>query len=529
MADASQAQTGPMGSTTTNIPLGNKPFASPWYSIGTEICQNMYLENAQSLNSKSSYYLLKIPGLRRFGLLDTDSMGACRGILTSTNGRTFAVNGTTLNEILIDGTRVILGNLSSYEGQVSMAENGKLLIIVDCVNGYILQFGDNNFTMITDENFPGNYLGSIAPTHVTFLDTYFIVNIPNTNQYFYSTSYYVRDHDDTSTPYDPNEPNGYWTPLSSGAKIGKTDNIGGLINCNGYLWLFGYNSCEVHYDTGNYNGQLFARYQGAVLNIGIGAVNSIAVYANNVFWLGSDISGTLSVYSNDGMSPIKIATRGIEQIITDMSDYSDCKAYTYAQAGHAFYVMYFPTANKTLVYDIITQSWHERTKLIKETGLLARWDGLYATNNFDRLLIGDVSTSTMYELDPSYYLNDNPLDTGYNYIRCCKTTPISFDMGKNVRYNWVQVICNQGSGSTTLTGTAANSIDPHIELAWSNDTGITYSNERAAPIGKIGEYAKRSRVLSCGLGRNRVWRIVMTDPVPFILVSLLINGNTCAF
>jgi hypothetical protein len=31
------------------------------------------------------------------------------------------------------------------------------------------------------------------------------------------------------------------------------------------------------------------------------------------------------------------------------------------------------------------------------------------------------------------------------------------------------------------------------------------------------------------MGRNRVFRIAMTDPVPFILVALIFNGNPCRF
>lgn len=522
-----------VGSSTAIIPLGNKPYASPFYSLGRERCENLYLEIAQSTNSKAEYYLLKIPGLKRFSPIDVISVGGARGIFTSTNGRCFIVNGKRFYEILEDGTKIERAQLQSYAGQVSMAENGKLLMIVDGVKGYIFRYADNNLSIITDEFFPGVQDGTLAPTDVTFLDTYFIVNIPNSNQYYWSTSYYTSDLNDTSVPYpeaptDPaTQPNGYWTPLQSGQKIGKPDNIAGLINCNNFLWLFGYNSVEVHYDTGNYNGQLFARYQGAIINIGCNHPETIAVYANNVFWLGSDKDGTLGIFSNDGMSPVRISTRGIEQMI-ETFDSTGAEAYTYAQSGHAFYVLYFPSAKKTLVYDTVTQSWHERTKLLDSSGQITRWDGLYATNAFGRIIIGDVSTGCVYELDPFYYLNDNPLDTGYNYIRCVKTTPISFDMGKNVRYNWVQVICNQGSGAT-INNQIGNAVDPSIQLAWSNDTGLTWSNERAAPIGKQGEYAKRSRVLSCGMGRNRVWRIVMTDNVPYILVSVLINGSTCRF
>lgn len=516
-------------SITTTVPLGNKAFATPYHSVGREILQNMILENSITEFSKAQYYLLKIPGLRRFGEIPSTNLGACRGLFTCSNYRTFIANNNRLSEVLADGTVTFIGFLNSWTGPVSMAENGNLMMIVDGTAGYILRFTDNNFTRITDEYFPGVDAGTLAPTKVTYLDTYFICNVPNTDQYYYSTSYYVRDHDDTSSPYDPAEPNGYWSPLLSGRKIGKADNINCLINCNNYLWLFGYNSCEIHYDTGDYNGQLFARYQGAILNIGCKAPNSVAVFNNQVFFLGSDIAGNLGVFSNEGLAPVRISTKGIDQMIEEIGDWSDCIGYTYAQSSHMFYVMQFPKGDKTFVYDISNASWHERTYLDKPLGLLHAWKGMFATNNFGKMIMGDNASSAIYHLDPKYYQNDNAMDTGINYIKCVKNTPIQFQNGVNIRYNWVQVICNQGSG-TPVNNAAGVGIVPQVQISWSEfgyGSATRGANERTAPIGVEGDYSKRSRVLALGIGRNRVYNIAMSDPVPFILVALLINVSQC--
>lgn len=521
-------------SLTTTIPLGDKPFTSPYFSIGQEICQNLYVEKAQSEYSKAGYYYIKIPGLRRFGGLLSFNVGACRGMLTTSvaaGRRTFSVNGSGVYEILANGARILLGTIGTTTGVVSLAENGNLMMLVDGQAGWVLRFTDGNFTRISDQNFPGNdpSLGQVAPTSVTYMDTYFIVNIPNSNQYYWSNGFYTREDSDAALhKYDPSIPNGYWSPLRSGQKIGKPDNISALINCNNYLWLMGFNSCEIHYDSGDYNGQQFRRYQGAILNIGCMAPQSVAVYQNNIFFLGSDKDGTLGVFSNDGMNPIRISVRGIEQMIQSMPVYDDCIAYCYAQNGHSFYVMQFPAGNRTFVYDMVTQAWHERTKLIQGSGTYIRWDGQFATQNFGKVLIGDASTSEIYHLDPLYYQNDSPLADGVNYIRCVKNTPIGFNLGKSIRYNWVQVIANQGYGLTVNTA-AGVGLDPTVQVAWADDTGIVYSNERPAPLGRQGEYSKRSRVLACGMGRNRVWRIAMTDPVPFVLVAILVNGSPCRF
>lgn len=517
-----------MASKTTTVSFGVKPYASPFYSIGRYFCHNMYLEIAQSLDAKKDSYLIKIPGLRRFGVIPSSNQGACRGSITCGNGRTFKVFGSAFCEILQDGSRSFIGNLASYMGVVSMVENGYQLILVDGVNGWILNFVDSNWTRITDEYFPGNSQATKAPTHVVYIDTYFVVNIPDSIDYYWSESYYQRAHDNTMTDYDPLEPNGYWSPINSGKKIGKPDNIVALANVNNYLWLFGKEGNEVHYDTGLLDSQLFARYEGAILNFGCSAPYSVATINSSVFWLSTDSRGTLGVFTNDGMAPRRVSTRGVEQIIEDFGTFADCIGFCYAQSGHVFYVMQFPTAGRTFVYDLVTDAWHERNSLEASTGRLRAWRGMFPTANFGRMLLGDNAYSTVYELDPTYYLNDNPADTGVNYIRCSTPTPIQFSMGVNVRYDWAQVICNQGQGLPVDTADGVG-VNPKVFLAYSNDTGITYTNEREAPLGRQGEYSKRSMVPGLGMGRNRVFRVTMTDPVPFILVALLLHGQECAF
>lgn len=517
-----------MPSKPTVVQFGTKPYSTPFYSVGRYFCHNLYLEVAQSQDAKISSYLLKIPGLRRFGQIPSENLGACRGVITCGNGRTFMVFGSALWEIVDEqGTRVQRGQLTTYSGPVSMAENGFQMILVDGTAGWILDFAHNWWNEITDVNFPRGENGSSAPTHVAYLDSYFLVNSPGTIDYYWSESYYQRHHDDTSSDYDPAFPDGYWDPINSGKKMGRPDNIVALANVNNYLWLFGQESNEIHYDTGQLDEQLFARYEGAILNFGCCAKHSVAVINNSVFWLSTDSRGTLGVFTNDGLAPRRISTRGVEQIIQEMDAYSDAIGFSYSQSGHTFYVLQFPTADRTFVYDLVTDAWHERTYLDAATGKLHAWKGLYATEKFDRLLMGDTGSSALYELDPTYYLNDNPLDTGFNYIRCATCTPILFSSGVMVRYDWAQIVCNQGQGLQVDTPDGVGK-NPKVMLAYSNDTGITYNNEREAPLGRQGEFTKRSTVLGLSAGRNRVFRVTMTDPVPFILVQLILHGQEFA-
>lgn len=285
---------------------------------------------------------------------------------------------------------------------------------------------------------------------------------------------------------------------------------------------------EVHYDTGNYESQLYARYEGTIVQIGCRSKYTIAYLGDNVAWLGADKSGNLAVYTNDGIAIKKISTRGIEQIIGSFTRTDDAIGFMYTQAGHTFYVLHFPTADRTFVFDYVTDSWHERTYMNPATGTLHMHRSIYVTFNFNAWISGHYSHSTLFTLDYSYYVNDNPGDDGVNYIRCEKTSPIAFANGNNVRYNAVQVMFAQGTG--LIQNNADNvGIDPTVWVQWSDDAGNTWSSQRPAKIGKIGEYAKRSRILGCGMGRNRVWDVVVTDPVSVLLIGLIVESLQCRF
>lgn len=500
------------------LPLGAKPYSQPYNSVGKEICQNLYVETSTTETAKSQYYYIKIPGMKLLKA-DTSNIGACRALFTTASQKTYIVNGSTFSELLVDGTKSPKGTLTTNVGPVSITENGYQMILVDGRAGWIFDYVTQNFTQITDEYFPGNSEGTNAPTHVTYIDTYFIVNVPNKNEYQWSNSYYKND---SGADYIPSVVNGYWNAIQMGQKYGRPDIINALIDCTNMLWVFGNNSIEVHYDTGNYNGQLFARYEGAIIEVGCSAPDSVARYANNIFWLGSDKSGTVGVFTNNGMLPQRISTRGIEQIIEKMPKNSDCVGFTYAQAGHTFYVMQFPQAEKTLVYDLVTQAWHERTTLDSNSGVLTNWNAWYCSYNWSKNIVGHSFHSSSYELSTEYYQNDNPTGNGVNYIKCVKTSPIEFNVGLMNRFDALQVMFQQGVGLNTNTPQLIGK-NPEVIISWSNDSGTTFSSERRAFIGMQGQCAYRSRLTTLGLSRNRVWKITITDPISVIIVGLIVT------
>ena len=56
-------------------------------------------------------------------------------------------------------------------------------------------------------------------------------------------------------------------------------------------------------------------------------------------------------------------------------------------------------------------------------------------------------------------------------------------------------------------------------LRWSNDGGSTWSNERWVGIGEQGKYQNRAIWRRLGYARDRVFEVVVTDPVKAVIVS----------
>jgi hypothetical protein len=70
------------------------------------------------------------------------------------------------------------------------------------------------------------------------------------------------------------------------------------------------------------------------------------------------------VYRANGYTAQRISTHAVEWQIQQYGNLSDAIAYTYQQDGHSFYVLIFPSANTTWVFDVATSLWHERAAFI---------------------------------------------------------------------------------------------------------------------------------------------------------------------
>ena len=374
-----------------------------------------------------------------------------------------------------------------------MASNGTTIMLVDGTNGYSVTPGTNSVDQIINAAFTGADV-------VYFVDGYFIFNKPGTGQ-FQITSLY-------STSIDP---------LDFATAEGSPDLLVTLIVDHREVWLLGENSTEVYFNSGNSDFP-FERIQGAFIEQGCAAKFSAAKMDNSVFWLSADDRGQGMVMRAVGYQPQRVSDHALEYAIGQMSRIDDAVAYTYQQEGHSFYVLNFPTANQTWVFDAATNMWHQRTWRNPTTADVGRHRSNCHMAFADANIVGDWENGNLYRMDLDTFTdNGAPIQR----IRAC---PHLSDPDYRYQiFDSLQVDMQTGVGLPSGQGS-----DPKAMLRWSTDGGHTWSSELWAPIGKLGERRTRVKWRRLGRSRDRVFEVTITDPVRVAIVGASVVVRTGA-
>jgi hypothetical protein len=491
-------------------------------------CVNLFPEIVPEAG-KEPAFLQRAPGLR---LLATLGTGPVRG-LWQFGGFGYAVSGNTLYKITSSWTSTALGTVAGT-GPVSMADNGTQLFIAANGPSYIYNASTNVFGPITDPDFPG------AVT-VGYLDGYFVFNEPN-SQKIWVTS--LLD----GTQIDP---------LDFASAEGSPDGLLSILVSNREVWLFGTNSAEVWYDAGTADFPL-QRIQGAFNEIGCAATYSVAKMDNGIFWLGADARGRGMVYRANGYQAQRISTHAVEWHIQQYGNLSDAIGYTYQQDGHSFYVLIFPQADTTWVYDVATQAWHERAGWDNGEFTRHRSNCQMAFNS--EVVVGDYENGNIYAFDLDVYADNGQIQ---RWLRSWRALPTGQNTLRRTTHHTLQLDCETGVGlneppnetdlansivsvgllaaqndDLVLTETTNQNIEvtasylttmiPKVMLRWSDDGGHTWSNERWASIGRIGQYGHRAFWRRLGMTmkiRDRVYEISGTDPVKIAIMGAELRAS----
>ena len=472
---------------------------------------------------KEPGWLQRAPGLR---LLATIGTGPIRGVwaFASSSSVAFVVSGNELYKINTSYNATLLGSVSG-SGPVSMADNGTQLFVACDPDSYIYNNSTDVFSPISDPDFPGAKV-------VGYLDGYFVFIEPNSQKIWVTTLL-----DGTSID-----------PLDFASAEGSPDGVVGMIVDHREVWVYGTNSVEVWYNTGASDFPL-QRIQGAFNEIGCAATYSVAKLDNGLFWLGADSRGQGIVYRANGYNGQRISTHAVEWHIQSYGNISDAVAYTYQQDGHSFYVLTFPSANKTWVYDVAAQAWHERASG-NENQYRHRSNCQMAFDS--EIIVGDFENGNIYAFDMTVYADNGAIQ---KWLRSWRALPPGQNNLKRTAHHSLQLDCESGVGLDYLDPLGPVEIEnlydlllledggellteagdgillnesewgmmqPQVMLRWSDDGGHTWSSEHWAPMGAIGQFSQRVFWRRLGMTlklRDRVYEISGTDPVKIAIMG----------
>jgi hypothetical protein len=463
---------------------------------------------------KTPAFLNRAPGLKLEVAVGT---GPVRGMWTF-NDYAYIVSGNTLYKMDTQYNITALGVVAN-DGPVSMTDDGTYLAVA--CNGPTFYYNSvtDTFGQITDIDFPG------ALT-ISYLNGYFVFIEPNSQKVW------------TADLLNPTSID----PLNFASAEGSPDGLVSSITDHSEVWLFGTNSVEVWYNAGG-AGFPLQRIQGAFNEIGCAATFSVAKLDNGLFWLGSDARGRGIVYRANGYTGTRISTHAVEWQIQQYGDISDAIAYTYQQDGHAFYVLTFPTANATWVYDVATLAWHERASFTNGDFGRHRSNCQMTFNN--RVMVGDYQNGNVYSFDLNVYADHNrtqkwlrswrALTTGTNNLKRTAQHNLQLDAETGVGLPGIAQVPNYIyltplnivgtfiiNGQVQIVTSLDSYVNPQVMLRWSDDGGHTWSNEHWRSMGPVGGYG--TRVIWRRLGmtmklRDRVYEISGTDPVKIAIVG----------
>src|SRR6202045_82903 len=351
------------------------------------------------------------------------------------------------------------GDIATLDGTIS---GGALTAIGDVSNGGTYSSFPANPAAVTGGGLVGatvnlsTIVGFLGADRADYIDTFIIFNQPNTRN-FYSTN-------SNSISIDP---------LFIASKTSYPDNIQCLMVVHREIWLLGaQKSTELWYDAGGTQFP-FQIEPGVYIEQGCVAKGSVARHDVEIYWLGVNKDGKATVFLGANYVANPISTFAIADEIGKYAVISDAIGMVYQQLDHVFYVLTFPTTNKTWVYDRTQKLWHERV-WTDSNGQENRIRPNFLIAAYGMILAGDWETGDLYQYD----LNNNT-DNGQPIVRT-RGFPHYQNMAKRNSYSrfTLDMEC----------GTTLDSNDYTVTMRYSYDKGKTWKTPQTQSLGKQGEY-----------------------------------------
>ncbi len=452
--------------------------------LSKQITRNFWPQIQGGEKARSKYILQSFYGLSLFkeqaGTLD-------RGMLVN-QGILYKVTDTTLYQVDSVGAHTALGTIPGSSRCIIKALGAQ--IIVANGNGAVYIWDGTTFSQNTDIN-----LGS--PRGVAVLNSQAIYD-QGRGQGF--------DVSDVGTP-------GTINGLNNASAESFSDDLLLTYAFRETLYLMGRDTTELWWNSGQGNPP-FDKIQGAVINMGLDAIYSVADTPDFIFFLGKDKQFHSLTAGSSAVDTV-ISNPALTKKISEYLVTSDCVGWTMELEGQWFYVATFPSEDVTWVFPIGGE-WFEWG-----SGTTGRHRANSYANVYGKHLVAEHDSGNLYELDPEVYT-----DAGDAIIRTRDTAPIHSGLvgqdHKPFEINSFELVLETGVGLTAGQGS-----DPRVAVSVSRDGGKSFGTERFLRVGTLGEIVT---VRTGGFGRFKescVLRVRVSDPIYWCIYSANIDMEIC--
>tara|TARA_R110000744_G_scaffold228_2_gene856 strand:- start:351 stop:1784 length:1434 start_codon:yes stop_codon:yes gene_type:complete len=363
-----------------SIPLNTKPYQNV-SGIANSVANESYINGILVPRDSGGFVGKRRPGLLLFK--DIGSSAKIDGVYWwAKKSVLMVVSGGAIYKITdTSGTTVSLGGVSlQTDVKVVFAEasNGGTDYVF-MTNGSQIAFTDGTTApaFISDVDAP------TTCTFIAFIDQYIVANDTTNDKFYYS---------DTGDPFS-------WSSLAFATAESNFDISKMLLTENRNIIIFGEASVEFWYNDGK---TPFTRRNDIFINEGTFSPYSVSSTPKGIFFLNNNREVMLLSLTG---SVVKVSTP-FDATIQGLATTSDAFGDSYLVGGKGFYVLTFPTDEKTYVYDYINDYWAEWAYWASSAFARYRGNNYTYAAGWNLHIVGDYNDDKLYKSSFDYY-DDN--------------------------------------------------------------------------------------------------------------------------
>jgi hypothetical protein len=335
-----------------------------------------------------------------------------------------------------------------------------------------------------------------GPVQATFLDGYFYVIEDNSAR--------VHTH---AAAFDPA---GEWDALDQATAEYEGDYLISLFTHNARLYMFGDRTIEVWEPSGV--GSFPIRPNpNAFMEIGCAAAHSPISLGNNLYFLSHEHDGGGAIATKlEGITPQRVSTEEVEYEWSTYKRVDDAYSLLWTWGSHPLWIITFPTAKRTWVYDPAIPdeelrwsefgTYHENEQQWFQHRA-ASAVSVHDASNKETVIMGDFVNGNVYLGDEGAMDDD-----GVPIISVVTSQEIGAFSEIPTVHPMVYLRMETGVADYTT-------LDPQIGLRYTDDHGHTWTQREWISYGKVGEHTKWVSWNRLGASPHRIYEFTMHHPV----------------